>query len=44
MIASRAGHYLDMQRVKQATMIPAMIASFHGDLNLPIEDLRKLLL
>ncbi len=27
-IAARAGHHLDMQRVKQATMIPAMIASF----------------
>lgn len=32
LIAVRAGHPLDMRKVKRATMLPAMIASFHGDL------------
>lgn len=37
--AVRAGHPLDMGRVEQATMIPAMVASFHGDLALLVEEL-----
>jgi cell filamentation protein len=42
MIAVRAGHPLDMQRVEQATMVPAMVASFHGDLAPLVEELRRL--
>lgn len=32
LVAVRAGHPLDMSKVRQATMLPAMIASFHGAL------------
>ena len=42
MIAVRAGHPLDMRNVEQETMIPAMVASFRGDLRLLVEELRKL--
>ena len=42
MIAVRAGHPLDMRKVEQVTMIPAMVASFRGDLRLLLEELRKL--
>lgn len=42
MVATRAGHPLDMRKVEEATMIPAMIASFHGDLAPLIAEIRKL--
>lgn len=42
MIALRAGHPLDMRKVQQATIIPAMVASFHGDLVPLIKELQKL--
>jgi cell filamentation protein len=42
MIAARAGHPLDMLRVRQATIIPAMVASFYGDLALLIAEIRTL--
>ena len=32
LIALRAGHPLDLRKVRRATMIPAMVASFGGDI------------
>lgn len=32
LVAERAGHLLDLRKVKRSTMLPAMIASYHGDL------------
>lgn len=42
LVALRAGHPLDLRKVRRATMMPAMIASFAGDIRLLKDELAKL--
>ncbi len=42
LVALRAGHPLNLHKVRRATMIPAMIASFAGDTRLLVDELAKL--
>lgn len=42
LLAGRAGHSLELERVKQGTFLPAMIASFDGDLGPLRQELAKL--
>lgn len=42
MAAERAGHPLELRRVEPATMISAMVASFHGDLAPLVDEIQKL--
>jgi cell filamentation protein len=42
LLGIRAGHPLDLRKVERATMLPAMIASFHGDLGPLTAELAKL--
>lgn len=42
LVALRAEHPLSLHKVRRATMIPAMIASFAGDTRLLVDELAKL--
>ena len=42
LLGIRAGHPLDLRKVERATMLPAMIASFHADLGPLTAELAKL--
>ncbi len=42
LVALRAGHPLNLRKVRRATMIPAMVASFAGDTRLLKDELARL--
>ena len=43
LLAARAGHALELDKIERETFLPAMIASFSGDTRALKEELRKLL-